>query len=137
MNHFIERMNYANDARVMGEVPKTTVTIYNPDLDIDEEIELPTKWEICDVCNGNCKHVNPSIDAGGISMSEMHDDPDFYDDYMSGSYDVTCTPCGGSGKVKVPDYDFLTEAQQEALQAQQEADAEMAAERRAEYIMGC
>lgn len=52
-------------------------------------------WEVCETCNGQGKHVNPSIDAHGISADEFSEDPDFADDYHRGSYDVTCYECGG------------------------------------------
>ncbi len=135
MNQFIERMNYESDSRVNAVSPRIAIEIYNADTDQDDEIELPTKWEICDICNGNAKHVNPSIDAGGL-CDDMRHDQEFMDDYMSGRYDVPCSPCKGSGKVLVPDYDFLTIVQQEALQEQQEADYASAMESRAERMMG-
>ena len=58
-------------------------------------------WAICDVCEGHGKHVNPSIDASGLTSEDFADDPDFADDYMSGVYDVQCQQCLGSGKVVV------------------------------------
>ena len=112
---------------------KTTIEIYNESTDTFDVIELPAIWAICDRCEGNCKHTNPSIDGNGLS-GEILDDHEFMNDYFNGLYDIPCAPCKASGKVLVPDYDFLTEAQQEALQAQQEAeyaaDMESAAERR-------
>ena len=59
-----------------------------------------TKWAICSLCDGNGKHVNPSIDCGGITQDEFDEDPDFRDDYFSGRYDVQCKACEGTGKVR-------------------------------------
>jgi DnaJ-class molecular chaperone len=56
-------------------------------------------WQICPACNGNGSHVNPAIDAGGISSQEFADDPDFAEAYMSGMYDLPCEKCNGSGKI--------------------------------------
>lgn len=57
-------------------------------------------WIICPVCSGNGAHVNPNIDAHGISREEFDEDPDFREDYMSGVYNITCATCSGSGKLK-------------------------------------
>jgi hypothetical protein len=79
-------------------------------FDIDEETDElpPTKlaksaWVICDLCHGEGTHVNPSIDAGGLSREDFDDDPDFAEGYQRGDYDVTCVRCGGSGKVREAD----------------------------------
>ena len=123
MNDFIDRMNYANDVRTQTRVP------------VPEN--LPTRWAICDVCEGNGKTVNPSIDSGGLS-ADLSDDPEFMDDYMAGVYDIACGHCGGSGKVREIDRDRTDFAEQIAEYDQDCADeAEHAAERRAEFIMGC
>ena len=60
---------------------------------------MSDKWMICPVCEGEGSHVNPSIDAHGISPEEFHQDPDFAEAYFSGAYDVSCKNCRGSGKV--------------------------------------
>ena len=57
------------------------------------------KWIICPTCKGEGKHVNPSIDANGITSSEMNEDPEFMEDYFNGVYDIPCKECSGSGKV--------------------------------------
>lgn len=76
-------------------------------------------WIICPVCEGEGKHVNPNIDANGLSDDDFHDDPDFVEDYLSGVYDVGCNKCGGSGKMKAS-----------AVTAMYERHAEDAAARR-------
>lgn len=45
---------------------------------------LPLKMEVCESCHGTSKHVNPSIDAHGISPEEFDEDPDFAEDYFEG-----------------------------------------------------
>ena len=57
-------------------------------------------WVICTLCHGDGKHVNPAIDAGGLTREDFEDDPDFADSYIRGDYDVTCARCGGSGKLR-------------------------------------
>lgn len=102
----------------------------------DVEEQLPWKFEVCPVCSGNGKHVNPAIDAGGLSH-EMQDDPDFHDQYMSGVYDVPCRVCEGKRVVPVVDWDALEPDRKAAYEAQLQADADNEAERMAEIRMGC
>ncbi len=73
-----------------------TVTLFNIALDEDYEATFPAKYEVCYLCQGKGKYVNPSIDAHGISAEEFYEDPDFAEDYMSGTYDVQCFCCDGS-----------------------------------------
>ena len=98
----------------------------------DKEIVLPTRWEICDCCNGDGK---TSRHLGCFTSSEWADqDEDFRHDYMAGHYDRRCDECGGSGKVRVVDEDRLTRAQLKAWNEQCQFDADYealcAAERR-------
>lgn len=72
---------------------------------------LPARYEVCTTCRGKGKHVNPSIDAHGISREEFDEDPDFMEDYLSGFYDVTCYECHGKRVVPVIDDARLTEEQ--------------------------
>lgn len=71
----------------------------------DDEIVLPYKWEICGHCEGEGKS---SAYLGAFTMEEMHDDPDFAEDYRSGAYDRPCEYCSG-GKVKVTNLKKMSE----------------------------
>jgi len=73
-----------------------------------ESLSMPrvvahTKWAICNVCDGNGVHVNPSIDCGGLTQDDFDQDPEFAESYFSGRYDQTCSGCNGSGKVRIVD----------------------------------
>lgn len=131
MDSRLENYNIATDARSRGAAKHPILF-----MDDGEEIELPMKWEVCPVCNGKGKHVNPAIDAGGLS-EEMQDDPDFIDGYMAGTYDVTCNRCTGRTTVPAVDWGALTPEQKELYEAQLRADADYEAERLAEIRMGC
>jgi len=61
---------------------------------------MTNNWIICPACRGNGTHVNPNIDAGGISAEDFYDDPDFMEQYMDGTYDVACDKCHGDGKIR-------------------------------------
>lgn len=64
---------------------------------------VPAIYEVCGTCDGKGAHVNPSIDAHGISPEELSDDPDFREAYFAGHYDVRCVECNGRRVVPVPD----------------------------------
>ena len=57
-------------------------------------------WIICPACHGDGRHVNPSIDAGGISGDDFAQDPDFAEAYFSGVYDQACRVCDQTGKIR-------------------------------------
>lgn len=67
-----------------------------------DPVEIPAQYEVCDLCQGKGKHVNPSIDSHGISPDEFAEDPDFFEDYMRGAYDIPCNKCKGQRVVPVP-----------------------------------
>jgi hypothetical protein len=131
MNNAIENLNIARDVRSHDAVKAPVLY-----MDDGEEVELPMTWAVCHVCNGKGRHVNPAIDAGGLS-AEMQDDVDFLDDYMAGTYDQVCNGCKGRTTVPAVDWDALTTEQRELYTAQLQADADCEAERLAEIRMGC
>jgi hypothetical protein len=84
-----------------------------------------TRWTICPACRGNGSHVNPAIDANGISGDEFADDPDFAADYMSGLYDQACTKCDGTGKVSAAALERIRQAAEDRkLAALEDGDYE-------------
>jgi hypothetical protein len=105
-------MGYHNDRRVIAantpswaawideEHMTAGATFYEDDEGCEREI--PFKWEVCPTCHGKGKHVNPSIDAGGINGEDFEADRDFYNDYRAGVYDVRCYECKGRRVVPVP-----------------------------------
>jgi hypothetical protein len=100
----------------------------------DGELIIKCHYEVCDLCNGKGSHVNPSIDAHGISSEEFYEDPDFAENYFSGVYDVACYQCGGKRVVPIPnDDDPGKEDYNNYISDHYEYMAEIEAERR----MGC
>jgi RecJ-like exonuclease len=100
----------------------------------DEEITLPTKWEICGCCEGK---GSSSRYLGAFTSSEWEEqDQDFRDDYIAGHYDRQCDECRGSGKVQVVDESQLTPEQLKAWQDQCQDDADYEAICAAERRMG-
>lgn len=47
------------------------------------------------MCEGEGTTVNPNIDAHGLTAEDFREDPDFAENYFSGTYDVPCRACGG------------------------------------------
>jgi hypothetical protein len=69
----------------------------------EEEVVCPAKADVCPVCHGKGKYVNPAIDSQGLTREDFEEDPDFADEYKSGLYDITCQSCGGKNVILVPD----------------------------------
>ncbi len=100
-----------------------TLTIETDEGD-ELEVEFPCKFDVCGTCEGRGSHVNPSIDAHGISAEEFAEDPDFEESYFAGHYDQTCNECGGLRVVPAVDESSLTveQTKQYALWLEQESD---------------
>lgn len=80
-------------------------------------LPMPCVNSLCTLCDGDGHVVNPSIDSGGITDDDFYADPEFYEDYMGGRYDVTCPECNGQRVIGALDADGrLDEAQREALE---------------------
>jgi hypothetical protein len=106
--------NYYNDARVkvaeMGDWFTTfsentmtaTVEVMDEDGEDFVEVEVACKMEVCDLCGGRGRHVNPAIDSGGLSREDLEDEG-FRRDYFRGRYDVPCNQCRGRRVVPVVD----------------------------------
>ena len=116
---------------------EVTVTMWNDTIEDEVEITFPAKLIMCERCLGEGRHTNPSIDGHGITQSEMAElGEEFFEDYMSGVYDVGCEECKGIGKVKIVDEARLGREQRmeyadyvEYLDELLYAEAEQAAER--------
>jgi len=113
----MENYNYHNDYRTRASYKSSGlhefnerkmiafIDIYNEEEDCDEQVEVNVKFEVCPTCQGHGKHVNPNIDCMGLTEDDFGADPDFYEAYMSGFYDVNCYECGGRAVVPVIDKD--------------------------------
>lgn len=131
VNWALENYNIASDARSRGPAKKPVLY-----MDDGSEIELESVWAVCPVCRGEGSHVNPAIDAGGLS-EEMMDEPEFMDGYASGVYDVPCNRCEGKRVVPSVNWDALTEYQRECYERQLRDEWDDEQERLSEIRMGC
>lgn len=89
-----------------GHPPGWVPVELGDEIDVEEQIELPGKYEVCGRCQGKGSHMNPAIDGHGITAEEWWG-PDWDDEsremYMNGGYDVTCHRCDGHRVVLVVD----------------------------------
>lgn len=100
------------------------------------EHDLPTKFEICPTCDGRGTHVNPSIDAQGLTGEDFAEDLDFEEAYFAGRYDVPCYECEGRNVVPVVDESKCSAALLALWRADVESLAEMYAIEAAERRVG-
>ncbi len=81
------------------------------------EVGIPIEFGVCGTCGGKGRHVNPSIDAHGITGDEWAQwSPDEQEAYLSGGYDMDCHECGGKRVVPMPAEERLTAEQRDALE---------------------
>lgn len=102
---------------------------------------IPTIYEVCPTCHGEGRHTNPAIDGHGLTREDFDEQgPEFFEDYMSGVYDVNCAECGGKRVVLVPDKEnadpeLLKEYEQQEEEKYQDARMHQM-EMQAEYGYG-
>lgn len=100
-----------------------------------ETVKLPSKMEVCPRCDGRGVH---DCWEGGMTGDEMAEQgPDFFEDYMSGTYDTQCTECKGRNVVEVIDRDRTPPDLLARYDAQQKELADMYAMEAMERRMGC
>ena len=116
---------YPRWADIVADESTMTITI-------DGE-QFPAKFEVCDLCEGKGRHVNPAIDEHGLSREDFDQDPDFEQNYHKGLYDVVCSWCKGRRVLLRPATEEGKRLIREIRQAEADYRAEIAAERR----MGC
>lgn len=77
--------------------------------------EVLSKKEVCHQCKGEGSHVNPNIDGNGLTVQDFDElGSDFKENYMNGSYDITCDLCKGKRVIDVVDLESLSDEDREA-----------------------
>lgn len=84
--------------------------------DIEEsEHEFPTRFEVCDGCEGHGTHLCEGMRGHAYSAEEFDDsfDDEEREEYFrrGGRYDVTCSTCRGDRVMPVVDEKLLTPKQ--------------------------
>lgn len=132
----IENYNYWRDPRVIASMVDTGKVIEEDGrryilLDEEDPIKVLCCWGVCDMCNGNGKHINPSIDCCGLSSEDMD-----FEDYTSGVYDITCAKCKGLRVVPIVDRQYADLVMLERYDAWMKDEWDSARESAAERSMG-
>lgn len=99
--------------------------------DDGNEVELPTRYEVCPTCDGEGKS---SAYLGVIERDDWS--PEELEDYLRGAYDRRCDECQGERVVAVVDEDRLTPVQLKLWREWQESEAQYRAMCEAERRMG-
>lgn len=99
-------------------------------------VKLPTYKIVCPCCHGKGVHDHPAF-SNGISQDEFDEDPDFFEAYMEGRYDVPCEECNGNNVVDSVDTESLSEELKAEWEAHAQGAYDMHAEWLAEVRMGC
>jgi len=132
----MDRRDYASEMKWWKTLDRSKMTAtldyYDPDEDDVEYIDatVEVKFVVCDTCQGRGSHVNPSIDAHGLTGADFAEDPDFAEEYFSGAYDQPCNECGGASTVPIPRDETIWKAIQDKWRDDAEYRAEVEAERR-------
>ncbi len=136
----MDRREIAQHYHLFESVDEKTMTgeilLFNEEIGEEESTTVKMKFSICPTCNGKGTHVNPSIDSQGISSDEFAEDPDFFESYISGDYDVNCYECGGKRVIPVVDEDNNPPDLVQAIQKAEQSAYEAARERIREREMG-
>jgi hypothetical protein len=103
--------------------------------DEGDEVTLPSRWAICDDCNGDGTHALHGIAITASEWAEWGEDDQ--DTYRRGGYDTTCETCGGTGKVREVDEDRCDPALLRSYQDGQRELAESYAISAMERAYGC
>lgn len=111
---------------------KTTIELWDDDLEDVVPVELPAKYEVCGQCNGHGTQCKLGAMTGSEWHEACHDDEDFAENYKSGLYDEACSCCKGQRVVAVVDEDAISEAMKARLQKHYDDLADRAEERRME-----
>ena len=64
-----------------------------------ENLSLPIKLALCDNCEGHGTHLNESMRNHAYSQEDYSEDPEFFEDMRSGTYDQSCNACNGQGRI--------------------------------------
>jgi hypothetical protein len=142
-NHFMDpRTIAASVSKPQFDESKMQLMMTVEDDDGEERtFLLPAKFCVCPTCNGKGKHVDPRVDAGGLTSEDFYEyGEEFAESYWNGGYDVSCGECGGRRVIPEVNEDALTQEQKcllELWESERRADYEFARMCAMERAMGC
>ena len=141
MNQLLQNLAAESDPRTTAvdfrwwEAIKGMKALWDRDWPDDEAraeggLWIDIRFDVCPLCDGRGKVVNPSIDAHGLSREDFDEDPDFEESYFRGDYDIPCTLCRGEKVVPVPLQKVWQDEIDAIAQDRDDTRAEMLAEMR-------
>lgn len=92
---------------------KTTIKFFyydQNDEEVEVEMQVEAKNEVCSRCDGEGKVVNPSIGAISQEQWEHEWSPEEQEGYLQGDYDVVCPKCNGNNVVPIIDHEAFKRA---------------------------
>lgn len=144
----LENYNYWHDRRVVEALVDTglvnintrtrTAEFHTEGANNEKVVHtIGLRWEVCHICNGDGKHMDPSIDAGGLTEEDFEEDPDLRARYLRGEYDMTCGTCHGRTTVPTPCRNRTSAEAWRAYQAYLRDERDYARMVANERAMGC
>lgn len=91
-------------------------------------IRIPVELIVCTSCDGKGSYVNPNIDRNGIDPDDFDLDPEFFEEYRGGVFDIQCAHCYGLRVIPVPIEEEMRKRVQEGLDEEAEYQAMVQAE---------
>jgi hypothetical protein len=136
----IDDANYFADPRVRAAQqgsPFETINLRDMTalMRLDELTLVHIKYDVCGLCNGHGSVVNPSIDSGGLNQYDM--EPEEWEHYWNGGYDIPCPCCHGNRVEPVVDRDKNDPVTNKAIDEYEQGRYECEQERLSEIRMGC
>lgn len=113
-----------------------TMELWSEDDGCHMPVQLPAHYEVCPRCDGRGTQCNLGAMTGDEYREVCDGDPDFPEDYKQGMYSVPCSECGGLRVVSEVDLDRLDSTTKARVEAEYQARAEDAAERRYQQRYG-
>lgn len=65
------------------------------------EAELPAKWSVCSECEGSGTELRGGLKGMAFTAQDLHEDPEFFEDYCNGAFDTKCSKCEGRTTVPI------------------------------------
>lgn len=131
----LKNLAYYSDSRVTTSKWWTNINESKQTANFDNGEQLfnvKIEWGVCPLCRGRGRHVNPSVDAHGLSAEDFYEDPDFAKSYLEGDYDIICNLCNGRTTVPIP----VGKEDRNRIDEYLRVGAEIQAEHLAELKMG-
>ena len=127
----MDRRDLASSQRWWSSLNGLTAYMNEGGYDDDGEpiqTRIPVELVVCTTCDGRGSYVNPNIDRNGIDPEDFDLDPEFFEAYRGGSFDLPCAHCEGLRVIPVPIDEDTRKRVQEGIDAMEEYYSEVQAE---------